>query len=833
MFLADILNSSTVFVLEGATAILECNMPPGTKSTWDKANSSFGQQSVVPYADGREINTDLPNVHNLAIVGQISEGNYNLQIQHVSSDDEGVYICSHKSNELEINEYLVTLTLKVKPTDIKILPSINGIVHGEEGKSLNLTCTVKSGIPPRETITWYNTSTPINTGGPGMLSVIVFPTRNDHNKQYNCKVTSDSLLLQKNITLDIKYKPFVTINTSNPIVVTENNTLTFSCSSDGNPSVKEMYIENGAQHVLNRCNKSTCAVTVLKTKREEAGCFKCKASNIIGMGEDVVKITVQYPPSVIIKQAQEESVLHCIPDGNPPHYTFHFWEHRSNFGQKIRMLDNNQVLKLQSSDSRYQMNGIYICRVENGVKDISGSTIQVAETNVQLADRPIIVSQNAKRQYGRFGFPINIKVYVYSFPERTGVTVNVLKHGKSHAIKNKYISIENSILTDTIFNTEVQINGYTIKLQGYNLTKHDFTSYEFNITNKIGEAVHLVKLSAADLPEKPKIIKVVADTENLTVYWNSTFNGGKEQQFILEYKTVKTTEWNKSLPINDTSVDCCHHVLQHLEANTNYMIRIVANNALGRSNFTNIHIAKTLAFRPDHITMTSHLSHVSGIIVGIVIVVTVFTIAISLRLNKDEMAVENYIYQSQERTLGCRLQHNEPTNQRSTNQHQTTALLQSENETPYQNNFTANSSHNEASFAVENSIYQSQMSNALDRMQHGDRSCVGTCKYSNQETRLPNRLSNMNDESGKFSARTFNIGHEQDNEALHYVDVVFDPLNPINEAHIHGINDRTIYADIDTGAVGMPLEESEEEEDEDDDDDFMYIDGIIDYTKKS
>lgn len=39
-----------------------------------------------------------------------------------------------------------------------------------------------------------------------------------------------------------------------------------------------------------------------------------------------------------------------------------------------------------------------------------------------------------------------------------------------------------------------------------------------------------------------------------------------------------------------------------------------------------------------------------------------------------------------------------------------------------------------------------------------------------------------------------------------------------------------MYADIDTGAVGVPLEESAGS---DDDDDFMYIEGIIDYTKKT
>lgn len=95
---------------------------------------------------------------------------------------------------------------QVKPTDIQIINSTNGIVQGEEDESLNLICTVKSGIPSEERMTWYNMSAPINTGGPGMLSVLITPTRNDHRKQYSCNVTSDSLLqpLQKNITLDIK-----------------------------------------------------------------------------------------------------------------------------------------------------------------------------------------------------------------------------------------------------------------------------------------------------------------------------------------------------------------------------------------------------------------------------------------------------------------------------------------------------------------------------------------------------------------------------------------------------------------------------------------------------
>ncbi|CAC5383194.1 NCAM [Mytilus coruscus] len=335
--LAGIKKNSTVYVLEGATAILECNVPPFAKSTWDKANSSSGPRGVILYADRNEINTNLPNMNNLAIVGEISEGNYNLQIQSVSSSDEGVYICSHKSNESKIHESLVTLTLK----EFYSMPS----------------------------------------------------------------------------------------------------------------------------HFLD-------------------------------------------PPSVTITKDQHGTTLYCNPIGNPSNYTFHLWEHRSNLGQLIRMTDKGQNWTIVSSEIQYQMNGIYICRVDNGVKDINGSTVQSATTRVQLPD--------------------------------------------------------------------------------------DFTSYEFHVINKLGESVLLVNLTAAD--------------------------------------------------------------------------------RRGYDSWT---------------------SHSSKIIVGIVVVVTVSSISILLRRKRDEIAVENFLYLSQDGTLSSRRQHNEPDNQRNTNQHQTTALLQSGNGTSYQNNFTTNSSHNE------------------------------------------------------------------------------------------------------------------------------------------
>lgn len=99
----------------------------------------------------------------------------------------------------------MVIFLVVKPKNVKILRSKDEVIKGEEGNLLNLTCSVESGIPP-ETITWFNSSSPVKSGGPSVLTISIIPTRHHHHEQFSCKVEADSLLtpIQMNITLDIK-----------------------------------------------------------------------------------------------------------------------------------------------------------------------------------------------------------------------------------------------------------------------------------------------------------------------------------------------------------------------------------------------------------------------------------------------------------------------------------------------------------------------------------------------------------------------------------------------------------------------------------------------------
>lgn len=112
-----------------------------------------------------------------------------------------------------------------------------------------------------------------------------------------------------------------------------------------------------------------------------------------------------------------------------------------------------------------------------------------------ISDKPVFVSQNDITQYGRLGHPINIKVYVYSFPEIASIQVMI--HGMDSFDNNRYVNIKNITTKDIIFEKEVYLTGYVITIEGYDLTRTDFTFYKLNVTNKIGYTEFKVVLKEA------------------------------------------------------------------------------------------------------------------------------------------------------------------------------------------------------------------------------------------------------------------------------------------------------------------------------------------------
>lgn len=183
-----------------------------------------------------------------------------------------------------------------------------------------------------------------------------------------------------------------------------------------------------------------------------------------------------------------------------------------------------------------------------------------------IVDKPIFVSQNIKTQYGRFGHDVDITIYVFSFPEIT--SVHVVKDSEFLGNKTEFLNcIENSTLTDTIYNTQVHILGSIITLQRYHLTKDDFTLYEFNVANKIGHATFRIKLSAAG---KNKAYLYFLSNNHMENKCHGFILTEKSQYYlILKIAKISRSNSNRKAPPK-----MAKSTVKTLQPNTNCIIRI-------------------------------------------------------------------------------------------------------------------------------------------------------------------------------------------------------------------------------------------------------------------
>lgn len=96
LFISDLVaqmttnNTVTMYASKGKSAVLKCQVDPNNVplGTWLKHSRT---DDMTIYTRRYSINPSLSN--KVKIVGNITNGEYNLQINNVSATDEGIYLC--------------------------------------------------------------------------------------------------------------------------------------------------------------------------------------------------------------------------------------------------------------------------------------------------------------------------------------------------------------------------------------------------------------------------------------------------------------------------------------------------------------------------------------------------------------------------------------------------------------------------------------------------------------------------------------------------------------------------------------------------------------------
>ncbi|CAG2190996.1 unnamed protein product [Mytilus edulis] len=186
------------------------------------------------------------------------------------------------------------------------------------------------------------------------------------------------------------------------------------------------------------------------------------------------------PPTVEL--VVTEDFIECVlQPGIPASIILFHLEYQSAVGVHIRgnqSLLSDQLL-LQKSYIPYETNGIYVCKVSNGVADIHGFAIHNKSTIFKYSgidhDHQCFSNENTNAVFGELGQPCLIKFMIYSFPilKELRLQKKFSNHSTIHNVES-YQIIESS-LSYTEHDTEETIQGYEIIYETNLLTNEDFT----------------------------------------------------------------------------------------------------------------------------------------------------------------------------------------------------------------------------------------------------------------------------------------------------------------------------------------------------------------------
>ncbi|KAH3769862.1 hypothetical protein DPMN_171143 [Dreissena polymorpha] len=168
------------------------------------------------------------------------------------------------------------------------------------------------------------------------------------------------------------------------------------------------------------------------------------------------------------------------------------------------------------------------------------------------------------------------------------------------------------VLSDGInFLVTISEDSMQTQLKIFHVQLEDYTDYMVNVSNTLGSTVDVFTLKAQSKPEVPIRLQVgtIGKTE-LVLKWIPGFDGGDSQTFTIRYKKLGDGSW-MVIPIHISHYEW---TVDGLKSGTTYQIQMMAQNKIGKSNWTEaIHVITLL----DTVSSDSSTSALGGAVGGI------------------------------------------------------------------------------------------------------------------------------------------------------------------------------------------------------------------------
>ena len=256
-----------------------------------------------------------------SVVGDHSQGVFDLQITDAHMEDEGNYECQVLGPPPLRAEAM--LFVDVKPTRIEILP----VSAAKVAEELEVTCKVYDARP-RAGIVWkrngnnFSPTSSEETEEAGSTAELIVttavmkfsPSSGDNHAVFTCAAVHPTITgddkLESTFTLEVLYppnKPIIGIVGHNiGDLIRAGQSITMECESyGGNPLASLDWYKNGEKvdttYVTHDQHKSTNTLTFSVSEEDNNAKFKCEA-NSPGLSDPLtaeIDLAVQFPPKKV------------------------------------------------------------------------------------------------------------------------------------------------------------------------------------------------------------------------------------------------------------------------------------------------------------------------------------------------------------------------------------------------------------------------------------------------------------------------------------------------------------------------------------------------------
>ncbi|XP_067464856.1 neural cell adhesion molecule 1a isoform X8 [Thunnus thynnus] len=571
--------------------------------------------------------------------------NGHLQIRGIKKTDEGMYNCEARVMARgEIDFKMIKVVVNVLPTIRARQSDVNATA--DVGSSALLACDA-DGFP-EPIVTWAHNNIVLETGDKYSLNedgseLVIKDVKKVDEGDYTCIAKNKAGEKTEEVSLNVFVQPKITyLNNQTASEFDEQVTLTCEASGDPTPTISWSFenrvftegeqaswtrpdtYESLDRNIVVRSHARVSSLTLKNVQFTYAGQYLCTASNSIGQDNHHMYLEVHYAPKIL------GSVAVYTWEGNPANISCEVEAHPGAavvwFRDGLQLPTANTTnIKIYNTPTNSYLEVTPNSQNDFGSYNCTASNMMGTESKEFLLIPAEVPSSPEILQVDPFS---STAVVEFEEPESFG-GVPIIKYrvewrvpsqdwtGKEYNVEDYMTKITiTGLKPETTY--EVKMSATNGKGEGESSPPSVFKT-EPVLSSETPPPIAATSMALRE-PSAPKLeVKVQNRGNSLKVNWIKQDDGGSPiKHYLVRYKAKHVSDWKPEIRLPHGSE---YVVLSGLDWNTEYEVRVVAENQQGKSEpgILSFRTATEPTTIPGAVDSGTGLG--TGAIVGILIVV--------------------------------------------------------------------------------------------------------------------------------------------------------------------------------------------------------------------